>query len=211
MISAVLLALAVAAGFLTGSLPFSYWVVRIFRGADIRTLGSRNAGATNVFRTQGWRIGSLALALDIAKGVAACALIPLLAAAPGWCDDFLYRILLGVSAILGHTFTPFLGWRGGKGVATSAGVFCALLPAPFFLAVSVFAAVFAATRMISVSSMAGAAVFPIGVILFEQREPHFVTALAASSLVALFIFYTHRSNIRRLLRGEEQNMYKSKK
>jgi len=119
--------------FLIGGLPFSFWLVKIFKRVDLRKVGSQNVGATNVFRTQGKLMGITALALDIFKGfVVIVFLYPLFESQPHW-DPFLYHLTMGVCAILGHTWTPFLGFKGGKGVATSAGVFLGLLPGPFLL------------------------------------------------------------------------------
>ena len=206
MIDGVKAGAGLALAFLIGSLPFSFWVAKIFRGVDIRTLGSKNAGATNVFRTQGKALGSLALFLDAAKGaVVIWGLYPFLSSQE-ILDPFLFRILLGLAAIFGHIWTPFLGFKGGKGVATSAGVFLALLPGPFGVSLAVFLAVFMSTRIISVSSLAAALVFTPIVWLFYRHESFASYAVGISALVALFIFYTHRANIGRLLRGEEKKL-----
>ncbi len=206
MIDGVKVGAGLALAFLIGSLPFSFWVAEFFRGVDIRTLGSKNAGATNVFRTQGKRLGFLALFLDAAKGAVVIWGIYPLVASQGLLDPFLFRILLGLSAIFGHSWTPFLGFKGGKGVATSAGVFFALLPAPFGVALAVFLIVFLNFRIISLSSLIAVFVFPPAVWFFYRHESFSVYAVGISALVTLFIFYTHRANIKRLMRGEEKKL-----
>jgi len=198
--------LGCALSFLIGSLPFSFWVAKIFRGIDIRTLGSGNAGATNVFRTQGKALGSLALSLDIAKGAAVIWVLYPFFASQQLLDPFLYRMICGLCAIAGHVWTPFLGWKGGKGVAVSAGVFLALMPEPFLIALTFFLIVFLITRIISASSMTAAAVFPAAVWIFYRHAQFLHLAFGLSLLVTLFIFYTHRANIGRIVRGEEKKL-----
>jgi len=210
VIDIFLMILALGLAFLLGSLPFSYWVVKAKCGADLRDSGSGNIGATNVFRTQGKALGSLALALDALKGLAAVILIPVLFSSPYFLDSFSYQILLGILAIAGHTFTPFLNWKGGKGVATSAGVFLGILPLAFFIALGLFLIVFLITRIISVSSLTAAFFFPIIIAITELGMPHFLEAVIIGIALALFIFYTHRSNIKRLIKGEEHRMGKKK-
>jgi len=150
--------------FLVGSLPFSYWVVKIFKGIDLRKMGSGNVGATNVFRNQGKGLGSLALGLDIVKGVVAVAVIaPQIGHNQEILPPFIYALLGGVCAITGHIWTPFLNWKGGKGVAASGGVFLGLLPLPFIISMAVFFPVFFFTGIISISSLAAALTMPIAV------------------------------------------------
>jgi len=195
-----------ALSFLIGGLPFSFWLVKIFKKVDLRKVGSQNVGATNVFRTQGKLMGSVALALDIFKGFAVIIfLYPLFESQPHW-DPFLYHLTMGVCAILGHTWTPFLGFKGGKGVAASAGVFLGLLPVPFLFALGFFIVSFALTKIISVGSLTAACVFPLGVYLFEGDNPQFEKLLIISIFLAVFIFFTHRKNIKRIISGEEKKI-----
>lgn len=210
MIDMLLFLFGVALSFFIGSLPFSYWIVKWTKGKDIRLSGSGNVGATNVFRTEGKALGFTALFLDIFKGFVAVIFIPLLFGAPDFMESFLYRACLGMAAIFGHTWTPFLNWKGGKGVATSAGVFLGLLPVPFFIALCIFLSVFLITRIISVGSLAAAAAFPLAVIVTQNDKPYFWTAFIICSALAGFIFYTHRSNIKRLIKGEEKKLRKEK-
>ena len=130
----------IAAAYLAGSLPFGYWLVRIFRHADIRTLGSKNTGATNVWRNFGWRFGVATLLLDVLKGA-----LPVLAALH-WSGP-LTASIAGIVAMLGHGYPVLLGFGGGKGVATGAGAALALFPAGVGIAVLAFAIVFLTTAL----------------------------------------------------------------
>jgi glycerol-3-phosphate acyltransferase PlsY len=197
--------------FLLGSLPFSYWVVKIFKGIDLRKMGSGNVGATNVFRTQGKGLGSLALGLDVVKGVVAVAVIaPFFGENQEILTIFTYSMVGGVCAIAGHIWTPFLNWKGGKGVATSGGVFLGLLPLPFIISIAVFLPVFFFTGIISISSLAAALTMPIAVLLTFQDPDSRLIAVLLTLCLTIFIFYTHRANIGRLMRGEEKRMWNHK-
>jgi glycerol-3-phosphate acyltransferase PlsY len=194
----------IAAGYLCGALPWGLWLSRGLRGVDVRTLGSGNLGATNVYRTLGPGLGIATLVLDIAKGALPTALLPDSSLARGfwggaeWC-----RLAVGLAAILGHVFSVFAGFRGGKGVATTVGVLLALSP----VAVAAFAVVFvlavAITRFISVGSMLGAVAFAAALAVTAKggwRSPTFAFGVAA----ALLVIARHRENLRRLARGEER-------
>jgi len=182
--------------YLIGGIPFGYIAGRIVLKTDIRNLGSGNLGASNVFRQVGpaWGIG--VLLLDAVKGLAviylANALYP---SGSDWIS-----LSAGVLAILGHSFTPYLGFRGGKGVATSAGVFLGLAPAALGLAFAVFVITMFIARMISMSSLMGALALPLAIwLLYPEKS----TILIASLFVAALVWYRHRSNIGRILKGEE--------
>ena len=198
------LLVALALGYLCGSLPWGLWLGRWFKGVDVRTLGSRNLGATNVYRTLGPAIGISVLLLDIAKGALPTWLVPGLgvcAAFPGgseWC-----RLTVGLAAVLGHLFTMFAGFKGGKGVATTAGVLLALSPPAFGVFVTVFVTTVAVTRYISLGSMLGSVAFAVTLALISPtgfRSPSFGFGVA----VALLVILRHRDNITRLARGEER-------
>jgi len=193
----------VAIGYVSGSLPFGLWLPRALKGVDVRTLGSRNLGATNVYRTLGAAIGIPVLVLDVAKGALPVWLVPGLpfaAAFPGgveWC-----RIAVGLAAVLGHVFTMFAGFRGGKGVATGGGVLLALSPLACGICALVFVVTVAVTRYISMGSMLGACAFPL-TLAFRAgglRTPTFAFGL----VLALLVIARHRDNIVRLARGEER-------
>lgn len=174
---------------------------RLLRGIDIRSVGSGNVGATNVFRSVGRTAGVATLLLDMAKGF-----IPVWVAAQG-SGASLAPLLTGLAAVAGHTFSPWVGFRGGKGVATSAGVFLALLPGPMVAALLVFAFVLAATRRVSVGSMTGAVVLPLAAWVGGAPLPRLVLAMILGAVVIL----RHIPNLRRLWRGEEPKLVFSSK
>ncbi len=174
---------------------------------DLRTAGSRNIGATNAYRVLGARWGILVFALDAAKGyLAAC--VPLLLAPvfgpPATPDALLVaKLASGVAAILGHTFSPWLGFRGGRGVATSLGVFLAIIPVPTLLAFGVWTALVLVTRRVSVGSIGAALAYPFLVIWLLRGDPHRFLLCAIVSAVALLVIVRHKANIQRLLTGTE--------
>jgi acyl phosphate:glycerol-3-phosphate acyltransferase len=185
--------LLVALGYLLGSLPWGLWVPRLFAGVDIRTLGSGNTGATNVWRTLGFKLGLAVALLDIGKGLAAALL-------GRWVGDDLVGVLAGVAAMVGHWRPVFTGFsRGGKTVATTGGVGLAVAPFATLAAAGVWIVVFVATRYASIASMGAAASLPLFAALFGASWP----VLAFTSGAALAIVVLHRTNIARLARGTE--------
>ena len=188
-LSAPLALALIAAAFWAGAIPFGVLIARR-RGVEIREHGSGNIGATNVTRVLGARAGAIVLALDALKGALPTAVALAGGAAP-WTTA-----LAGGAAILGHCFSPFLGGRGGKGVATAFGVFLVLAPAAGGLAVAVFVVVFRATRVPALGSLAGALAIS-AVLLMRGAGPFAVLACATSAL----LFYTHRTNLAKLRRG----------
>ncbi len=199
-------AAAMAISYVAGSIPTGLWVGKMLRGIDIREHGSRNIGATNTLRVLGRKLGAIALAGDVGKGLLAVLVIaPLL-------SDWPYAPLAcGLAAILGHIASVFLGFKGGKGVATSTGVFLALAPAATLVAAVVFAAVVYATRMVSAGSLSAAAALLIAVYALPNPWATWPThaipdgwALRiVATVVAMLVFVRHRSNLQRILRGEE--------
>jgi acyl phosphate:glycerol-3-phosphate acyltransferase len=196
-------ALAIAIAYAAGSIPSAYIAGKI-RGVDLRKHGSGNLGATNVIRVLGTRIGLVVFAFDVAKGALPVLLLPryTVSSLPAvWM-----AIACGVAAILGHTRPLFLLFRrGGKGVATAAGVFLALAPIQTLLVLIVFAVVLLTSGYVSLGSLISASLLPvlIGVTL-GPRSPVFTISI----LVALFVYWTHRANIGRLRRGEEHRFGK---
>jgi acyl phosphate:glycerol-3-phosphate acyltransferase len=195
-------AIIIIVAYLLGALPFSVWIARA-RGVDVRKVGSGNPGATNVMRAAGRGPGVLALACDIAKGVAAVAVARLLGAPPEWWG------WAALAAVCGHVFSVFLRFRGGKGVATAAGALGAVSPASLLAAMVVFAATVALTRYVSLGSMLGALTFPI--VLWFLADPALdrrarLALLASSSLIALLVVVRHRANLGRLLAGTENRL-----
>ncbi len=185
--------LAVLGGYLLGSLPFGYWLPRLFRGEDIRTQGSGNVGASNVFRVYGRQLGAAVALLDLAKGFAG-ALLGI------WAGGALVGVLAGAAAMLGHARPVFLRFqRGGKMVATGGGAALALAPLAAICCLGVWLAVFLLTRYASLASIATALALVVFVWLFGYPWPVLVFAVVSAAAVLLL----HRNNIRRLLAGTE--------
>jgi glycerol-3-phosphate acyltransferase PlsY len=185
--------LAVLFAYLLGSLPFGYWLPRIFRGEDIRTQGSGNVGASNVFRVYGRRLGVGVALLDVAKGFTA-ALLGL------WAGGALVGVLAGAAAMIGHARPIFLRFqKGGKMVATGGGATLALAPLAAFCCVGIWLAVFLLTRYASLASIATALALAVLVVLFGYPWPVVVFGVAGAAAV----IFMHRQNIRRLLGGTE--------
>jgi glycerol-3-phosphate acyltransferase PlsY len=180
--------------YLLGSIPFGYLLVRILRGEDVRKTGSGNIGATNVSRTSRG-LGLATLLLDAAKGFAAVALTRELH--PG---EPLYVAGAALFAITGHMFPVWLGWRGGKGVATALGAFLCMAPRPVLAMVAVFVVVVAVSRYVSLGSIVAASAFPVLVIWMEHYRG--VPALFILTACVLVVA-RHHENIRRLLQGKE--------
>lgn len=180
-----------------------YLLVRIFRRQDIRTVGSGNIGATNVLRSGGKGLGAATFLLDTLKGASAVLLgmfvaAPLLPSVPQRSVEALAALF----AVIGHMFPVWLGFKGGKGVATGFGVFLVAAPLAALSAITVFAVVFAITRYVSLASILGAGGFPVFAWLMVQGpKPAFFIAVQIA--VALLIILKHHSNIRRLLAGTE--------
>lgn len=186
-------AAAVLGGYLLGSLPFGYWLVRAFRGEDIRTLGSGNTGATNVFRVYGRRLGIAVALLDMAKGFAAAAL-------GLGAGGALVGVLAGAAAMLGHARPLFLGFRkGGKMVATAGGAMLALAPLAALSCAGVWLVVFFLTRYASVASIVTALALPLFAWAYGDSWP--VVAFAGAGAAA--IVFLHRRNVQRLFAGTE--------
>lgn len=202
--------LCLVGAYLLGSLPNAVWIGKAFFGIDVREHGSGNAGATNALRVLGTKTGILVLLLDALKGVAAVAL--------GWMvkDAFtnpnlfsMFQLLLGLFALLGHVFPVFAGFRGGKGIATLAGIGTILFPGAVLICLGVFVAIFLPTRYVSLGSIAASLVFPIAVIWITG--PATLPAIIFSLLVGVFVPLTHRKNIRRLIKGTENRIVFKKK
>lgn len=207
----MLLILFLVIAFAIGSIPFSFIIGKRVRGIDMREHGSGNLGATNVFRTLGTSWGILCLFLDMAKGAAAVLLMTALVA--GWpageptpfhIPADLFRIFAGFLAAIGHTFSPFVNFHGGKGVATTAGAFGVLAPYALIVATVVFLAVFLVTRTVSLGSIAAASVLPFAVVFFEIKSAEVSsTIIVFASLVCAWVIFKHRGNIARIRAGTE--------
>jgi len=192
--------------YLLGSIPTGFLFAKA-RGLDIRTVGSGNIGATNVFRSLGKPAGIAVLALDGLKGYLACTVLvrsvaQAFGAAPGVADREGLAIIAGIAAILGHNYTCWLGFKGGKGIATSAGVLISLLPWPFLIILGVWIVVFCLSRYVSLASVSAAVVLPFATGL-TGKSPLMIGVAASMSALAI---YKHRSNIQRLVRGSENRV-----
>ena len=192
--------------YLLGSIPFGYLLVRFFRGQDIRSVGSGNIGATNVLRSGAKGLGLATFVLDMLKGCTAVWLGGVIAAhlAPGM-ELRNAEALAAIFAVIGHMFPAWLGFSGGKGVATGFGVFLVAAPWAALAAIGVFFLIVAISRYVALGSMIGAASFPVFAwFLVGGSRPVFF--VAAQSLVALFIIVKHHANIHRLLSGTEHKL-----
>jgi glycerol-3-phosphate acyltransferase PlsY len=204
-------AIAAAGSYLAGSVPFSFIAGKLLRGVDLREHGSGNLGASNTFRILGAVPGAVVLLLDIAKGF-----VPVLAAG-AVADRFgLPRhwvvLLCALAAVLGHMFSIYLRFGGGKGIATSAGAFLAITPWATLGSCVVFAVVFGSRRIMSLATLSGAVTLPLFVYLADRLglSPSHWSYLAVTVVLVLVIIYKHRANIRRLIAGTEPVLARKK-
>ena len=204
-----ILFLGLLVAYLIGSIPTAYLFGRVLKGIDIRGYGSGNVGATNTFRVIGRVPGLIVLAIDIAKGFLCAGYVAsfFMLASPVARPE-LYRVLVGLATIVGHNWTIFLRFKGGKGVATSAGVVIGLIPGIFWLGFAVWAIVFLITGYVSLASIIASITVPVFTLIFN--EPTEIVIFL--SILCLLIVYRHRFNIRRLKQGEEKriNLFKKR-
>ena len=184
------------ASYVLGAIPTSYLAGRLFRGIDLREHGSRNLGATNLYRVLGWRFAIPVGLFDAAKG-----LVPVLVFAPRVSSSELFALVCGLVAVVGHVFSVFVGFKGGKGVATAAGVMLGLTPAALGIALFIWILLVYLTGYVSVGSIAAAAIFPLAVYLIDPPDQPEILWLDVA--VAAAIIWLHRANIGRLLNGTE--------
>jgi glycerol-3-phosphate acyltransferase PlsY len=182
--------------YLIGSVPFSLIFAKIFRGIDVRQAGTGNVGATNTLVQAGKKAGALAMVFDVAKGVGAVLLARIFVGGP-WIEA-----LAGVAAILGHDFSIFLGFKGGKGISSTAGAIIALNPYAMMICLAFYALFFALTRFLILSSLLCLAVMPL-VFFFLKDEPAYIVF---SLLTLILGLYVHRTDISRLLSGQERKL-----
>jgi glycerol-3-phosphate acyltransferase PlsY len=180
-------------GYLAGSIPASYIVARL-GGVDLRAVGSGNIGATNLYRAMGWKGAVPAGLFDVAKG-AVPVMLAQRYASPEW-----FALVVGLSAVLGHVFSPFLGFKGGKGVATAAGVFTAIMPWSVLVALGVFLLVVKVSGYVSLGSILAAGALLAATPLVY---PGNFLMIGGAAAIFLFILVTHRENVKRLLAGTE--------
>ncbi len=213
------LAIVLFLSYIIGSIPTSIIATKLANAGDIRKFGSGNAGGTNVLRMLGWKIGLGVILFDLFKGVVATYYVPQLFWDPNplpfnnytpFQDFTVVQIICGVGAILGHIWTLFAGFKGGKGVATGAGMVLGLAPVEFAVAIAVFTIVFLAWRYVSLGSILAAMAIPVTLFirenLFHVDIPGYHTLVYFAVAVSLLITYTHRENIKRLLAGTENKL-----
>jgi acyl phosphate:glycerol-3-phosphate acyltransferase len=201
-------AIAIALAYCSGSIPTAYLAGRLLKGVDLRTVGSGNLGATNVYRNLGAVPAVIVLLLDAAKGAIPVLVLPTQISGVWFFETreiLLWGLALGVAAIAGHAKPIFLLWKGGgKGVATAAGVFGALAPAALGLVLIVFLAVAAGSGMVSLASIAAAVALPMAVVAtLGPASPFF----AVSLVIAVFVVWSHRANIARIRAGTEPRTF----
>lgn len=207
MVSVLAFVLAVLSSYLIGSIPTGFLMTRIFAGLDIRSAGSKNVGATNVYRVAGKLPGILTLLIDIGKGVVVVTLV-----AGFYClfipdiDYVFFSALLGLVAIFGHIWSVFLKFKGGKGVATTIGVMAALAPIPLIISLLIWLGVFIPTNYVSLGSLAFGISLPVCAVILN--EPFYVVMFCV--IICLLNTYKHKDNIKRLINGEENktNIFK---
>jgi acyl phosphate:glycerol-3-phosphate acyltransferase len=197
------------AAYLIGSIPTSVWFGKIFYNIDLRDYGSGNAGATNALRVFGNRAGAIVLLIDGFKGAAAIMLSSFFTESYTENHMVVFKLMLGAMALLGHVFPVFAGFRGGKGIATLAGMTVAMFPIAVLICIGVFLLFFLPTRYVSLGSISAALSFPLIVIFLLQYTllPEIIFACA----VAVFVPVTHIKNIKRLLRKQENKLQFRKK
>ncbi len=218
------LIVVVILSYLVGSIPNSIIVTRLVKGVDIRDVGSGNAGGSNVIRFLGWKFGLLVILLDALKGAFAVIIIsrlyfgsfPFPNATP--FDEFtLIQIMAGVAAVIGHIWTVFAGFRGGKGIATGLGVLVTIVTTDMLLALGIFVIVVSLSKYISLGSISAAVSIPLILVVRENMFgvdiQGYATVLPFSILLALLVIYTHRANLGRIFKGSESriSLRKSKK
>jgi acyl phosphate:glycerol-3-phosphate acyltransferase len=184
------------ASYFLGAVPTSYILTRIFAGIDLRQHGSGNLGATNLYRVLGWKYALPAALVDIAKGA-----VPVLLFAPQVSNSQLFALACGVAAIVGHVFSVFVGFKGGKGVATAAGVMLGLAPVALAVSAAIWVVLVRLTGYVSLGSVVAAAVLPVAVYLLEDSRTPALVWIAGAIAAAVIIL--HRRNIQRLIKGTE--------
>ena len=191
--------------YLVGSIPTSVWWGKSFFGIDVREHGSHNAGATNTFRVLGPKAGVPVLLIDILKGFLPVRILPNFSDLHADTGPWMwFRVALVLATVVGHLYPVFAGFKGGKGVATSLGGVLAVHPGAAAICIGVFAAVFLLSRYVSLGSLCAAIAFPLAVLLvFHETSP---IKVGFGIALCVLVFFTHRQNIGRLIRGEENRM-----
>ncbi|MBN1599669.1 MAG: glycerol-3-phosphate 1-O-acyltransferase PlsY [Bacteroidales bacterium] len=200
--SLIIKILLIISAYLLGSIPSSVWIGKHFYNIDVRDHGSGNAGFTNTVRVLGWRAGLPVFLFDVLKGYVAVTLLRVTKVYIPGTEDFInFQLILGAAAVLGHIFPAYVGFKGGKGVATLLGLLLAIQPQPTLICIGIFVVVFLTTRYVSLSSMIAGISFPI-LIIFVFKST--ISSLVVfSMIVSILLVLTHQKNIERLLNREE--------
>ncbi|MBW3660652.1 MAG: glycerol-3-phosphate 1-O-acyltransferase PlsY [Gemmatimonadetes bacterium] len=196
------LAAGLAIAYLAGSIPTA-WIAGRARGVDLGKVGSGNYGATNAYRTLGAGPAAVVVVVDVSKGLLPVLLLPRWLPVEG-VSEVAHQVTLAAAAVLGHVYSLFLGFRGGKGIGTAAGAYAAMAPWATLVATLGWGVVLAVTRVVSAASLTAAVALLIAVWAFGRETP----LVVATTLLVAFVFWTHRENVRRLLRGEEKRIRK---
>ncbi len=199
-----IIAIGVVLAYLLGSLPSSVWLGQAYHGIDVRNFGSGNAGATNTFRVLGKKAGIMVMALDIFKGLTAVTL------ATVWMQlgfiaetqIVLFKLVFGISAVVGHIFPIYVGFKGGKGVATLLGMVLGINPLVGGICAAVFMIVLLTTKYVSLGSMLGTLTFPV-MLLITDIEPNNIILIILGFTFFMVVLFTHKKNVRRILNGTE--------
>lgn len=188
-----------------GSIPTAVWIGKRFYELDVREHGSGNAGATNTFRVLGTKAGIIVLLIDVSKGFLAVSLLVLSGGELSvFVDKTLFQILLGTMAVIGHILPLFAQFKGGKGIATLLGVTLGVLPGPTGVLLLVFLLVFISTRYVSLASIIAAMCYPFILIFLFKTNSTILVSYAC--FITIIVFVTHRNNVKRLIKGEENRM-----
>ncbi len=207
---------AVVVSYFLGAIPTSIWVGKALQGVDVRNYGSGNAGATNTFRILGWKAGTLVLTIDLIKGFTAAYFVGLLAFNLAGRPELLFgaqavtlfQLICGAVAVLAHMYPVYAGFRGGKGVITAVGMLLAIEPVSVALTLVVFLIILFTTRYVSLGSIIGSVSYPLFLLLLRNQFGFDIanTLLFISSAIAIVIIYKHRTNIQRLINGNENRI-----
>ncbi len=200
--SLIIKILLILLAYFIGAVPSAVWIGKRFYGLDVREHGSGNAGFTNTARVLGWKAGLPVFLIDVLKGYVAVTIVKLTQVyIPGTTDFVNYQLILGAAAVLGHIFPVYVGFKGGKGVATLLGLLLAIQPQPTLICLGIFVVVFLTTRYVSLSSMIAGISFPILIIFVFKTT---ISSLVIfSMIVSVLLILTHQKNIERLLNREE--------
>jgi len=208
----LIIAAFLLAAYLLGAIPTAVWVGKSFYGIDVRQHGSGNAGATNTFRVLGKKPGAFVMLADILKGWAATSLANVLVMLEVISPEklILFKIIMGILAVIGHIFPVYVGFKGGKGVATLMGMVLAIQPVAALICLAIFMVVLLVSKYVSLGSMMAAIAFPL-LLLLPRFHPDEPLLIVFGFILSLLVILTHKKNINRLLQGQESKIYLIKK